>query len=256
MEYIIAQEQNNVGILTLNRVESLNAVCLDMLKEIATQAESYDLSEEIGAIILRGSEKAFAAGIDLNEISARKNESLRFLEDYRQTFKRIRTIRKPLIAAVAGYALGIGCELAMSCDILLAADNARFGQPEITLGSIAGFGGTQMLTHAVGKAKAMEMILTGRAMNAEEAERAGLVSRIVPLANLYEDAQTTAEKIASMPAEAVLLAKDSVKHALNTGIDDGIDYEEKNGQICLTSQDFAESLQAFIEKRPPNFRNR
>ena len=236
MEYIIAQEQNNVGIITLNRVESLNAVCLDMLKEIATQAESYDLSEEIGAIILRG--------------------SLRFLEDYRQTFKRIRTIRKPLIAAVAGYALGIGCELAMSCDILLAADNARFGQPEITLGSIAGFGGTQMLTHAVGKTKAMEMILTGRAMNAEEAERAGLVSRIVPLANLYEDAQTTAEKIASMPAEAVLLAKDSVKHALNTGIDDGIDYEEKNGQICLTSQDFAESLQAFIEKRPPNFRNR
>ncbi len=256
MEYIIAQEQNNVGIITFNRNDSLNAVCLDMLKEIAGQLEVYDRDEGIGAVILRGSEKAFAAGIDLNEISVRKNESSRFLEEYRQTFKRIRNIRKPLIAAVSGYALGIGCELAATCDILLAADNARFGQPEITLGCIAGFGGTQMLTRAIGKAKAMEMILTGRAMNAEEAERAGLVSRIVPLANLFEDAQATAEKIASMPGEAVLLAKDSVKYAQNTGIDDGIDYEGKNGQICLSSQDFAESLQAFIEKRQPNFRNR
>lgn len=256
MRYIIAEEQNNVGTITLNRNDTLNSVCLDMLKEIAAQIEAYDSNDGIGAVVLRGSDKAFAAGIDLNEIQIRKNESTRFLDEYRRTFDRIRNCKKPLIAAVAGYALGIGCELAMVCDILLAADNARFGQPEITLGCIAGFGGTQMLTYAVGKAKAMEMILTGRAMNAQEADSAGLVSRIVPLADLFEDARLTAEKIASMPAEAVLLAKDSVKHALNDGIDDGIDYEGKNSQICLSSRDFAESLQAFIEKRPANLRNR
>ena len=245
MEYIIAQEQNNVGIITLNRVESLNAVCLDMLKEIATQAESYDLSEEIGAIILRGSEKAFAAGIDLNEISARKNESLRFLEDYRQTFKRIRTIRKPLIAAVAGYALGIGCELAMSCDILLAADNARFGQPEITLGSIAGFGGTQMLTHAVGKTKAMEMILTGKAMSAEEASLCGLISRTVPLKDLFEEALRVANRIASLPYQAVLQTKETLKQVENMNLQNGLELELKSCRLSMNTPEFRDILENF-----------
>lgn len=256
MEYIITEEKNNAGIITLNRPAALNAVCLDMLKEIAAQIELYDQDEGIGAIILRGSDKAFAAGIDLNEINERKKENPHFLDEYIQTFERIRKCQKPIIAAIAGYALGIGCELAMACDILLAADNTRFGQPEITLGCIAGFGGIQMLSHTVGKAKAMEMVLTGRAMTAEEAERTGLVSRIVPLPDLFEEAQTTAEKIASMPAEAVVLAKDSVNHAQNSGLDDGIGYDARNSRICLSSLDFAESLQAFIEKRPPNFRNR
>lgn len=256
MEYIIAEEKNNAGIITLNRPAALNAVCLDMLKEIAAQVELYDQNEGIGAIILRGNDKAFAAGIDLNEINDRKEEKQRFLDEYTQAFERIRKCKKPIIAAIAGYALGIGCELAMACDILLAADNARFGQPEITLGCIAGFGGIQMLTHAIGKAKAMEMVLTGRAMTAEEAERTGLISRIVPLPDLFEEARITAEKIASMPAEAVILAKDSVNHAQNAGLDDGIGYDARNSRICLSSQDFAESLQAFIEKRPPNFRNR
>lgn len=255
MNYIISEVQNNVGILTLNRAEALNAVCLEMLEELAAQIKSFDMNNHIGAIVLKGNDKAFAAGIDLNEVNQKTFEKNDFIEDYRQAMAEIFRCRKPIIAAVAGYALGIGCELALNCDIILAADNARFGQPEISLGTVTGFGGSQLLSKAVGKAKAMEMVLTGRAMNAEEAERSGLVSRIVPLPDLFAESLKTAEKIALMPRTAVILAKDAIKHAQNVGLEDGIEYEHKNCQICLNSEDFKESLEAFVEKRTPNFRN-
>lgn len=255
MDYIISEIQNNTGIITLNNPEALNAIGSEMLAEIANTIKAYDNNDEVSVIMIRGNEKAFAAGIDLNELSQNLYQDESVLEGFRESFNTIEKCHKPLIASVAGYALGIGCELAMYCDIIFAADNARFGLPEISLGCISGFGGTQLLTRAVGKAKAMEMILTGRAMNAEEAEKCGLISRIIPLNDLDAESVKTAEKISSMPRTAVIMAKDAVRKAKNSNLHDGIDYERRNCQICLNSADFRESLAAFAEKRQPNFRN-
>lgn len=247
---ILSEVRGSVGIITLNRPNALNAVCEGMLKETAEQIALFDEDSKIAAIVLKGSDKAFAAGIDINELQAKlENEGADALDNTYKYFAEINACRKPLIAAVAGYALGIGCELALSCDIILAADNARFGQPEISLGVIPGFGSTQRLSKTIGKSKTMEMVLTGRALNAEEAVACGIASRIVALPDLFEESIRTAMRIAAQPAYAVLLAKDAVKQSFNSGLDSGIGYENKNCKICLGSPEFKESLASFVEKR-------
>lgn len=247
---ILAETRGAVGIITLNRPKALNAICESMLEEIAEQVRRYDLDETIAAIVIKGSDKAFAAGIDLKELQEKVSiNQIEALDNIYKHFKQIDNCRKPIIAAVAGYALGIGCELALTCDIILVADNARFGQPEISLGVIPGFGATQRLTKTIGKSKTMEMVLTGRALNAEEAVDCGIASRIVALPDLFEESLKTAMRIAALPRYAITLAKDAIKQSFNTGLESGIDYENKNSKICLGTSGFKESLERFIEKR-------
>lgn len=252
MEYtnILSEVRGAVGIITLNRPKALNAVCESMLKEIAEQLRLYEQDEAIAAIVIKGSDKAFAAGIDIKELQAKVTTNAgAALDDTYTYFKQIDDCKKPIIAAVAGYALGLGCELALTCDIILVADNARFGQPEISLGVIPGFGATQRLTNTIGKSKTMEMILTGRALNAEEAVACGIASRIVALPDLFDESIKTAMRIATLPAYAVTLAKDAIKQSFNLGLEVGIDYENKNCKICLGTMGFKESLDRFMEKR-------
>ncbi len=252
MEYknILTGVRGSAGIITLNRPKALNAVCESMLEEIAAQLKIFEEDSNIAAIIIRGSDKAFAAGIDLRELQAKVSDNaIEALDDTYKYFRKIDECRKPIIAAVAGYALGIGCELALSCDIILAADNARFGQPEISLGVIPGFGSTQRLCKTIGKSKTMEMILTGRALNAEEAVACGIASRIVALPDLFEECIKTANRIAALPKYAVELAKDAIKQSFNSSLESGIAYENKNCKICLGAKGFKESLDRFIEKR-------
>lgn len=252
MEYknILTGVRGSAGIITLNRPKALNAVCESMLEEIAAQLKIFEEDSNIAAIIIRGSDKAFAAGIDLRELQAKVSDNaIEALDDTYKYFRKIDECRKPIIAAVAGYALGIGCELALSCDIILAADNARFGQPEISLGVIPGFGSTQRLCKTIGKSKTMEMILTGRALNAEEAVTCGIASRIVALPDLFEECIKTANRIAALPKYAVELAKDAIKQSFNSSLESGIAYENKNCKICLGAKGFKESLDRFIEKR-------
>ena len=215
MEYnhIAAEIRNNIGIITLNRPKVLNTINEEMLSEIATQAELFDKDPSVKALIIRGNDKAFAAGIDIKELVGKINQGTFNLSDLTSKMNIIANIKKPVIAVVAGYALGIGCELALCCDFILAADNARFGLPEVSLGIIPSFGATQRLTYAVGKAKTMEMILTGRAMTAEEAEKAGIVSRIIALPDLFEESIRTASRITAQSAVAVASAKSAVKRA-------------------------------------------
>ena len=252
MEYknILAETRGAVGIITLNRPKALNAICESMLQEVAEQVRLYDQDDSISAIILKGSDKAFAAGIDIKELQAKVSVNpIEALDNTYKYFKQIDDCRKPIIAAVAGYALGIGCELALTCDIILIADNARFGQPEISLGVIPGFGATQRLTKTIGKSKTMEMVLTGRALNAEEAVACGIASRIIALPDLFDESLKTAMRIAALPRYAVMLAKDAIKQSFNAGLESGIDYENKNCKICLGTNGFKESLERFIEKR-------
>ncbi len=252
MEYknILAGVRGSAGIITLNRPKALNAICESMLEEIAAQLKTFEEDNSIAAIIIRGSDKAFAAGIDLRELQSKVSDNaIEALDDTYKYFRKIDECRKPIIAAVAGYALGIGCELALSCDIILAADNARFGQPEISLGVIPGFGSTQRLCKTIGKSKTMEMILTGRALNAEEAVACGIASRIVALPDLFEECIKTANRIAALPKYAVELAKDAIKQSFNSSLESGIAYENKNCKICLGAKGFKESLDRFIEKR-------
>ena len=252
MEYknILTGVRGSAGIITLNRPKALNAVCESMLEEIAAQLKIFEEDSNIAAIIIRGSDKAFAAGIDLRELQSKVSDNaIEALDDTYKYFRKIDECRKPIIAAVAGYALGIGCELALSCDIILAADNARFGQPEISLGVIPGFGSTQRLCKTIGKSKTMEMILTGRALNAEEAVACGIASRIVALPDLFEECIKTANRIAALPKYAVELAKDAIKQSFNSSLESGIAYENKNCKICLGAKGFKESLDRFIEKR-------
>ncbi len=247
---ILTEVRGRIGIITLNRPHALNAVSEGMLKEVSEQMSLFDEDKSIAAIIIKGSDKAFAAGIDINELQAKiAYEGADALDNTYKYFSKINSCKKPLIAAVAGYALGIGCELALCCDIILVADNARFSQPEISLGVIPGFGSTQRLSKTIGKSKTMEMILTGRALNAEEAVACGIASRIVALPDLFEECVKTAMRIAEQPAYAVLLAKDAVKQSFNNELDSGIAYENKNCKICLGSPEFKESLASFIEKR-------
>lgn len=247
MEYtnITVETRENLGIITLNRPQALNAVNAEMLKELALAAEAFDNNDAVRVLIVKGDGKTFAAGIDIKEVLSRADSKFLGIDEMQNCFRRFTAVKKPIIAAVSGYALGIGCELALACDIILAADNARFGQPELSLGTIPAFGATQRLTRALGKAKAMEMILSGRALTAEEAFVSGLISRIVPLPDLFEDAAKTAARIATQPLGALKAAKEAVLAAQNTPLEEGIAFERKAAQCCLAADEFRESLRNF-----------
>lgn len=254
-ETIKVERRERVGLITLDRPEALNALNTLLMTEVVAAAEAFDHDPEIGCLVLTGSERAFAAGADIKEMA-----SLDFVDAYRDDlfaqWDRFARLRKPVVAAVAGYALGGGCELAMACDILLAADNAKFGQPEIKLGVIPGMGGSQRLTRAIGKAKAMELVLTGRTMGAEEAERAGLVSRIVPAADLLDEAIGVAATIGAMSPVAVLMAKEAVTRAFETTLAEGVHFERRLFHAAFATADQKEGMAAFAEKRPAKFQGR
>ena len=255
-ENILVETRGAVGLITLNRPKALNALCTPLIRELGQALDAFEADPEIGAIVLTGSEKAFAAGADIKEMSGKSYMDV-YMEDFiTNGWERITTCRKPVIAAVAGYALGGGCEVAMMCDFIIAADNARFGQPEITIGTMPGAGGTQRLTRFVGKSKSMEMCLTGRQMTAEEAERAGLVSRIVPLADLLDDALKTAARIATMSRPVVMMVKESVNRSYEVTLKEGLLFERRVFHSTFATEDQKEGMAAFVEKRQPNFRHR
>jgi enoyl-CoA hydratase len=255
-ETVILEKKGAVGIVTLNRPQALNALSVALIRDLGAALDALEADDAIGAVILTGSEKAFAAGADIKEMVEKSYMDV-YLQDFiTKGWERITTCRKPVIAAVAGYALGGGCEIAMMCDTIIAADTAKFGQPEITIGTIPGSGGTQRLTRFVGKAKAMDMCLTGRMMDAAEAERSGLVSRVVPAANLLEEALKMAEKIASLSRPSVLMAKEAVNRAFETTLAEGIRFERRLFHSTFATEDQKEGMAAFIEKRKPNFKHR
>ena len=248
-------EGEKVGIVTLNRPKALNALNDTLMDELGAALKAFDADDKIGCIVVTGSEKAFAAGADIGAMAS-YNFADAYGGDYiTRNWEGIRTIRKPVIAAVSGYALGGGCELAMMCDFIIAADNAKFGQPEIKLGVIPGAGGTQRLPRAVGKSKAMDMCLTARMMNAEEAERASLVSRVVPLDKLMEETLAAALLIASMPRLTVYAAKEAVNRAFEGSLNDGVWFERRLFHSLFATNDQKEGMAAFVEKRPANFTN-
>jgi len=255
-ETIIVQTRGPVGLVQLNRPKQLNALNDRLMTELAQALDAFEADDAIGAIVVTGSEKAFAAGADIKEMA-----EFTFIDVYTQDFitrkwQRLAQCRKPTIAAVAGYALGGGCEVAMMCDFILAADNARFGQPEINIGTIPGSGGTQRLTRFVGKSKAMEMCLTGRQMDAAEAERCGLVSRIVPAAELVDEAVRVAEKIARLSRPMVMMCKEAVNRAYETTLEEGVRFERRMFHATFGTEDQKEGMAAFVEKRQPQFKNR
>ncbi|MEC3976039.1 enoyl-CoA hydratase [Amycolatopsis sp. H20-H5] len=252
---IVDRPAEGVALITLNRPKALNALNAQVMSEVTTAAAELDRDREIGAIVLTGSAKAFAAGAAIKEMQPQSFSEV-YAADWFAGWDALTRVRKPLIAAVAGYALGGGCELAMMCDILLAADTAKFGQPEITLGVIPGMGGSQRLTRAVGKAKAMELCLTGRMMDAEEAERAGLVSRIVAADDLVAEALKVAGKIAKMSTPAAMMVKEAVGRAFETGLTEGILFERRVFHSTFATLDQKEGMAAFAEKRAPDFQNR
>lgn len=253
---IIVEKREAVGLITLNRPQALNALCNALIAELGQALDDMEADESIDCIVLTGSEKAFAAGADIKEMQS-KSYMDAYLADFITTgWERVTTCRKPIIAAVAGYALGGGCEMAMMCDFILAADTAKFGQPEITIGTIPGAGGTQRLTRAVGKSKSMDMILTGRMMDADEAERAGLVSRIVPAADLVAEAMKTAAKIASLSRPSIMMAKEAVNRAFETTLSEGVRFERRLFHSTFATEDQKEGMAAFAEKRKPVFKNR
>jgi enoyl-CoA hydratase len=255
-ENIIVETRGHVGLVTLNRPKAINALSAGLIRELGEALDKFEADNEIGAIVITGSEKAFAAGADIKEMAS-KTYMEAYLEDFiTKGWERITTCRKPVIAAVAGYALGGGCEVAMMCDFILAAENAKFGQPEVTIGTLPGAGGTQRLTRFVGKSKAMEMCLTGRMMDAAEAERSGLVSRVVPVADLVEEAVKVAERIAAMSRPVVMLTKESVNRAYETTLTEGIRFERRIFHSTFAIEDQKEGMSAFGEKRQPNFKNR
>lgn len=253
---IIVDISDNIATITLNRPDAMNALNSELLGELCTALEDADASEKVRCIIITGSEKAFAAGADISEMADKSFVEMytrRFFENETDRFNRT---RKPIIAAVSGYALGGGCELAMMCDFIIAAENAKFGQPEINLGVIAGLGGTQRLTRFVGKSKSMDMHLTGRFMDAAEAERSGLVSRVVPGKKLLSEAKAAAEKIAEKSQIATMAAKDAVDRAYETTLAEGLNYERRLFQSLFATEDQSEGMEAFTEKREPQFRDK
>ena len=254
-ENILVETRGAVGLITLNRPQALNALCDALIRELGQALDAFEADDAIGAIVLTGSDKAFAAGADIKEMQNRSFVDV-YLGDFVKSWERVTLCRKPVIAAVAGYALGGGCELAMMCDTIVCADSAKFGQPEITLGITPGAGGTQRLTRFVGKAKAMDMILTGRMMDAAEAERAGLVSRIVPTAKLVDEAVKMAAQIAALSRPAVLMAKEMINRAYETTLAEGVRFERRLFHALFATADQKEGMLAFVEKRKPNFRNR
>ncbi|WP_454915198.1 enoyl-CoA hydratase [Xanthobacter sediminis] len=252
-ETLLVERHERVGLIRLNRPKALNALNSDLIGELNVVLDAFEADAEIGCIVITGSEKAFAAGADIKEMQV-----LTYPESYDSDFitswERLSRVRKPVIAAVAGFALGGGCELAMMCDFILAADTAKFGQPEIKLGVMPGAGGTQRLTRFVGKSKAMEMCLSGRLMGAAEAERAGLVSRVVPAADLVSEALAVAKTIADMSLTVAMQTKESVNRAYETTLAEGIRFERRVFHAMFALADQKEGMRAFIEKRPPNFR--
>jgi enoyl-CoA hydratase len=254
-ETILTETRGRVGLITLNRPKALNALNVTVMTEVTDALAVFDADEAIGAMVLTGSEKAFAAGADIKEMNDLAYPEV-FLKDWFARWAETAAVRKPIIAAVAGYALGGGCEIAMACDFIIAADNAKFGQPEIKLGVIPGIGGTQRLTRAIGKAKAMEMCLTGRMMDAGEAERAGLVARIVPAADLLDEAMKTAETIASMSLPVVMLAKEAVNRSYESTLAEGVLFERRAFQLSFATEDRKEGMSAFVEKRAADFKHR
>jgi enoyl-CoA hydratase len=254
-ENIIVETRGKVGLIRLNRPQALNALNRALMHDLTRALDAFEADAAIGCIVITGSDKAFAAGADIKEM-ADKTFADAFLGDFAANWDRAATVRKPVIAAVAGFALGGGCELAMQCDLIIAADNAKFGQPEIKLGVIPGIGGTQRFTRAVGKAKAMDIMLTGRMMDVEEAERSGLVARVVPLASLLDEAVKVAETIASMSLPSALAAKEAVNRAFETSLAEGVRFERRIFHSLFATADQKEGMAAFIAKRPPKFENK
>lgn len=252
---IIVEIEDGVALVRLNRPEALNALSPQLLGELAEALTGLDADDAVRCIILTGSEKAFAAGADIKEMVDQSYQDV-FLGDWFAVWDQLSAVRTPIIAAVSGYALGGGCELAMLCDIIIAADTARFGQPEINLGTLPGIGGSQRLTKAVGKAKAMDLLLTGRQMDAEEAERAGLVSRVVPVADLLEEAGKVAEKIAGQSLPALYAAKEAVNVAFETPLAEGVRFERRTFHASFAFDDRSEGMKAFSEKRAADFQHR
>src|SRR6186997_3599686 len=250
-ENIIVETKGRVGIIRFNRPNALNALNAALVTELIAAIDAFEADADIGCLLLTGSDKAFAAGADIKEMVNKTYHQVN-MEDFGGGKDRIARCRKPVVAAVAGFALGGGCEFAMQCDIIIAADNAKFGQPEIKLGVMPGYGGTQRLTRQVGKAKAMEMCLTGRMMDAAEAERAGLVSRVVPAAGLLEDALKTAGTIAAMSLPIAMMTKESVNRAYETTLAEGIRFERRVFHAMFATADQKEGMAAFVEKRKPD----
>ena len=253
--FIQVETRGHVALITLDRPKALNALSSGLFEDLNRALDEIEANEEIRCTVLTGSAKAFAAGADIKEMEPHTSVTA-YMTDLITPWERVSQTRKPIIAAVAGYALGGGCELAMMCDFIIAADTAKFGQPEINLGTMPGAGGTQRLTRFVGKSKAMDMCLTGRMMDAEEAERSGLVSRVVPAGELIDTALDVAAKIASMSLPAVMMVKESVNRAYETTLSEGVRFERRLFHSTFGTDDQAEGMQAFIEKRSPNFRHR
>ncbi len=252
---ILTEQHGRVGLITLNRPEALNALSDAMGQEILAAARAFDNDPGVGAIVITGSARAFAAGADIKEM-AQKSSVEMYVSDWFSVWDQLARVRIPMIAAVAGHALGGGCELAMIADFIIAAENAKFGQPEIKLGVIPGMGGSQRLTRAIGKAKAMEMVLTGRVMGAVEAEQAGLVARVVPAESLLEDAMATAETIASMSKPVAMIAKEAVNAAYEMTLAEGVRHERRAIYSCFATEDQKEGMAAFVDKRPAEFKHR
>ena len=252
---ITAETRGSVGLITLDRPKALNALSGDMMADVVAACQSFDANPKVGAIVITGSDKAFAAGADIKEMADQS-----FVDAYMGNlwagWDAMRKVRKPILAAVSGYALGGGCELAMMCDLIYASDTAKFGQPEITLGVVPGMGGTQRLTRAIGKAKAMDLCLTGRMMKVEEAESAGLVAQIFPVADLLEETIRAAEKIAGFSQPVVIMIKESVNQAFQTTLDDGLLFEKRMFHATFALEDQKEGMSAFVEKRTASFKNR
>ena len=255
-ENIIVERKDGVGVITLNRPKAMNALSAALMDELRRALIDLEGEDEIGCMVITGSEKAFAAGADIKEMQSKTYMDVYLADFITATWEQIAKTRKPIIAAVSGYALGGGCEIAMMCDFIIAADNAKFGQPEITIATIPGAGGTQRLPRFIGKAKAMDMCLTGRMMDVEEAERAGLVSRIVPVAELMNETMKAAQRIASLSRPSVMMAKESVNRAFETVLAEGIRVERRLFHSTFATEDQKEGMAAFAEKRQPNFKNR
>lgn len=255
-ECILTETEDHVGIVTLNRPKALNALNAQLLSELSDALKAMQADHNVRCIIITGSEKAFAAGADIKEMSSKSFVDV-FTEDlFTPDTEALLSIRKPIIAAVSGYALGGGCELAMMCDFIICSDTAKFGQPEINLGVVAGIGGTQRLTRFVGKSKSMEMHLTGRMMDAEEAERSGLVSRVVPAKDLLTDAKATAAKIVDNSAITTMVVKEAVNRAYETTLREGLLFERRVFHSLFATEDQSEGMSAFTEKREPQFRGK
>lgn len=252
---IKVETRDAVGLITLHRPDALNALNAKLIAEVNDALDGFEKNGAIGAIVLTGSEKAFAAGADIKEMKDLSFPAT-YLDDFIASWDRVANRRKPIIAAVSGFALGGGCELAMMCDFIIASDTAKFGQPEIRLGIMPGAGGSQRMTRAVGKAKAMDMCLTGRMMDAQEAERAGLVSRIVPAAELVNEALKAAATIASFSRASVVMTKESVNRAYETTLSEGVRYERRLFLSLFATEDQKEGMSAFVEKRAPNFKHK